>query len=173
MKKPAYQPSPPAAVAVERNQGRATLVFVRELRHPPEQVWSALTDPEQLREWAPFDPDRRLDAAGEAVLTMAGGAGDEKLPAVIRHAEAPRLLEYTWGNDVLRWELEPTTSGTRLTLRHTLEDEAYVPMVGAGWHICVDVLERWLSGDPVGRIVGEQAKEYGWEELRAVYAART
>lgn len=44
--------------------------------------------------------------------------------------------------------------------------------VGAGWHICVDVLEYWLSGAPIGRIVGERAKEHGWHELRDAYAAR-
>ena len=41
-----------------------TLVLVRELPHPPAKVWTALTDPAQLREWAPFDSDRSLGAVG-------------------------------------------------------------------------------------------------------------
>ncbi len=46
-----------------------TLVLVRDLPHPPTQVWKALTDPEQLREWAPFDSDQNLGAVGSAKLS--------------------------------------------------------------------------------------------------------
>jgi hypothetical protein len=35
--------------------------------------------------------------------------------------------------------LEPTGEGTRLTLRHTVRDRGSVPMVAAGWHICLDL----------------------------------
>ncbi|MFC0529619.1 hypothetical protein [Phytohabitans kaempferiae] len=47
-----------------------------------------------------------------------------------------------------------------------------MPMVAAGWHICLDVAEWLLVGRPLGAIVGEEAKKYGWEELRDAYAAR-
>jgi uncharacterized protein YndB with AHSA1/START domain len=53
-------------------------VFVRELRHSPERIWSALTERRELREWAPFDPDRDLDTVGAATLTTAGGDGSDK-----------------------------------------------------------------------------------------------
>ena len=57
---------------------RWMLVFVRELRHRPDKVWTALTDPSHLREWAPFDADRNLGTTGTARLTMAG-ARDARL----------------------------------------------------------------------------------------------
>jgi uncharacterized protein YndB with AHSA1/START domain len=149
-------------------------VFTRELHHAPEKVWDALTDPSALREWAPFDPDRNLGSTGEATLVMAGGgAGDaeEALPSKITIAERPHLLEYTWGNDVLRWELESEPYGTRLTLRHKVEDPAWLARVAAGWHICIDIADAYLSGHPIGRIVGHDAREW-WEPLNDGYAKK-
>ena len=78
----------------------------------------------------------------------------------------------TWGADLLRWELEPIPGGTRLTLRHTLEDRSWAAKVVAGWHICLDVAERFLAGRPIGRIVGDDARRYGWERLHNLYAER-
>jgi uncharacterized protein YndB with AHSA1/START domain len=172
MSRKAYRPGPAGHVETHREGHRFTLVFVRELRHPPHRVWTALTDPAELREWAPFDPDRDLGKLGTATLTTAGGDGSEKTPASVRRADPPTLLEYTWDNDVLRWELEPTPSGTRLTLRHTVEDKNWLPRVAAGWHICLDVAERMMAGQPLGRIVAEEAKRHGWEELNAAYSEK-
>ena len=45
-------------------------------------------------------------------------------------------------------------------------------MGAAGWHICFDVLENLLAGDPVGRIVGGEAMRFGWPCLHAEYAAQ-
>jgi uncharacterized protein YndB with AHSA1/START domain len=166
-----YQPSAPADVRVESDGTQWTLIFTRQLSHPPERVWSALTSPAELQQWAPFNAERDLAQPGSLTLTMAG-PDPEALPAEVRRADAPRLLEYTWGEDTLRWELAPSGTGTRLVLRHTTKERGTVPMAAAGWHICLDVAERWLSGDPVGRIVADEAKDYGWEELNRVYTQR-
>ena len=168
MKHDPYVPSPLAKVEVRE---RSTLVFVRELPHSPEDVWSALTEPEELRQWAPFDVDRNLGSTGEVLLTTVGGDESEKSPGAVRLVERPRVLEYTWGNDVLRWELEPSGGGTRLTLTHTLEDPEWITMVAPGWHICLDVMDRHLAKKPVGRLVAEEAKKHGFDELREKYAA--
>ncbi|HEY1808114.1 MAG TPA: hypothetical protein VGG42_06095, partial [Acidobacteriaceae bacterium] len=69
----------------------------------------------------------------------------------------------------IRWELEPRGEGTRLTLWHSI-DRRYVAWGAAGWHICFDVLDRLLSGDPMGRIVGGDAMQFGWKRLVAEYA---
>jgi uncharacterized protein YndB with AHSA1/START domain len=167
-----FRPSPPGDATVVRDGGHWTLVFVRDLPHPPARVFRALTDPAELGAWAPFDADRDLGTAGPATLTMAGGDGTERSPVTVRRAEPPVLLEYTWEQDVLRWELAPTAAGTRLTLRHTVEDKSWIPRVTAGWHLCLDVAERALAGAPVGRIVGEQAKEHGFQDLHAAYEER-
>ena len=81
-----------------------TLVFVQELRHPPETVWRALTDPAELDRWSPFTASRSLDAPGGATLTMIDGDTREDLAVLVTRVERPHLLEYTWGGDLLRWE---------------------------------------------------------------------
>lgn len=58
MSRTTFQPSPLADVACRTEGDRWTLVFVRVLPHTPEKVWAALTDPVQLRAWAPFTADR-------------------------------------------------------------------------------------------------------------------
>jgi uncharacterized protein YndB with AHSA1/START domain len=171
MPKKDYQPGAADQAAAHAAGERWTLIMVRELRHPPARVWGALTEPAQLRAWSPFDADRDLGAPGDARLIMAGEADPQPMPSTVRHAERPTLLEYTWGDDVLRWELEATASGTRLTLRHTTNRE-WLAKVAAGWHICLDVAERALDGAPVGRIVAEEAKQHGWERLEREYAVR-
>jgi uncharacterized protein YndB with AHSA1/START domain len=75
---------------------RWTLVFVRVLPHMPGKVWAALTDPVQLRAWAPFTADRDLGHVGDATLTMIDGDVSENSPASVTRTDRPSLLEYTW-----------------------------------------------------------------------------
>ena len=149
-----------------------TLIFVRDLPHPPGVVWRALTDPAELAQWAPFDADRDLGAPGEVTLTMVDGASRMPLTTTVLEVKEPELLAYAWGADLLQWELTAIDGGTRLTLRHTLADRGMDAMVAAGWHLCVAVLERLLAGEPVGVIRGQDALNYGWEQLRDGYAEK-
>ena len=88
----------------------------------------------------------------------------------VTRADAPRMLEYNWGDKDIRWELEAFGDGTRLTLWHNI-DRNFISMGAAGWHICFDVLERLLAGQPIGRIVGPEAMKFGgWQRLNAEYA---
>jgi uncharacterized protein YndB with AHSA1/START domain len=165
-----FEPGPLGDVSHEHGGRRWTLVFVRTLRHPPERVWTALTEPSELDAWSPWAADRDLGRPGEATLTMIDGDTREPLEATITTADAPTLLEYTVGGDTVRWELAPAGQGTRLTLRHTVEDRDWLPKVAAGWHLCLDVAERLLDGRPVGPIRGQEAMEHGWQELHDRYA---
>jgi uncharacterized protein YndB with AHSA1/START domain len=166
----AFDPGPLADATVTAAGERWTLIFVRALPHPPEKVWAALTDPAQLDRWAPFTAARDLSDPGDTTLTMIDGPDRTDLAATVLRAEAPSLLEYTWGDDLLRWELTPGDGGTRLTLRHTFAERDGAPMFAAGWHLCVAVLARLLDGTPVGVIRGRDAIDYGWEALREAYA---
>ncbi|HEV7703399.1 MAG TPA: SRPBCC family protein [Gemmatimonadaceae bacterium] len=160
----------PATGAEARQVGDTwTLVLVRELRHSPEKVWKALTDPAELREWAPFDADRNLGATGPAKLTRVSAHALDVSEMSVKRAEAPRVLEYDWGGHDMRWELEPVHNGTRLTLWHNIGRD-FVSMGAAGWHICFDVLDHFLAGDPIGRIVAGDAMKVGWKRLNAEYA---
>ena len=168
-----YAPGTAFGADVRKDGDNWTLVLVRDLAHPPEKVWRALTDPEHLREWAPFDADRNLGVVGTAMLTTVSAPSPHVTETRIKRADAPRALELTWGGQDIRWELEPLGgSGTRLTLWHNI-DRRYIAMGAAGWHICFDVLDRFLSGDPIGRMVGPPVmKVGGFQRLNAEYATQ-
>jgi uncharacterized protein YndB with AHSA1/START domain len=166
-----YVPGPASGAEVRKDGDTWTLVLVRELRHAPERVWTALTEPSQLREWAPFDADRSLGTVGNMVkLTTVGAPTPHVTETAVTRADPPRVLEYNWGGQDIRWELEPSGAGTRLTLWHSI-DRRYISMGAAGWHICFDVLDRFLGGAPIGRIVaGDALKFGGWQRLNDEYA---
>ncbi len=140
--------------------------------HPPAKVWQALTDPEHLREWAPFDSDQNLGTVGTAKLTTVGAPTPLVSETRVTRADAPKLLEFNWGGQDIRWELEPLAGGTRLTLWHNI-DRRFIAMGAAGWHICFDVLQRFLADQPIGRMVGMGVMKFdGWQRLHAEYASQ-
>jgi uncharacterized protein YndB with AHSA1/START domain len=164
-----YMAGPATGAEVRKAADKWTLVIVRELRHSPEKVWQALTDPASLREWAPFDADRSLAAVGPARLSTVGTPTPQVSDTQVTRADPPHWLEYRWGDNDMRWQLEALGDGTRLTLWHNI-DRGFIAMGAAGWHICLDVLERAMAGHPLGRIVGGEAMKFGWPRLNAEYA---
>jgi uncharacterized protein YndB with AHSA1/START domain len=159
-----YSPGPASGARVQKNDGEKwTLILVRQLRHSPEKVWQALTDPVQLREWAPFITDGNLGSLRAVKLTWVGNP--TPIDTTVTRAESPKVLEY---GDI-RWELEGTAGGTRLTLWHNI-DRRFISWGAAGWHIAFDVLDRLLSGNPIGRIAGPDAMKFGWQRLVGEYA---
>ena len=107
-----YTPGPASGAQIRKDraqngQEKWTLILVRELRHSPEKVWEALTDPAHLREWAPFDADGNMGTAGaEVKLTTVGAPVPRVTETKVTRAEAPEVLEYNWGDFDMRWELE-------------------------------------------------------------------
>jgi uncharacterized protein YndB with AHSA1/START domain len=166
-----YTPGPASGAQIRKGEEKWTLILVRELRHSPEKVWQALTDPAHLREWAPFEADANLGAAGTTLkLTTVAAPAPQVSETKVTRADAPKVLEYNWGAQDIRWELEPLGSGTRLTLWHNI-DRRFISWGAAGWHICFDVLDHFLAGTPIGRIVGPDAIKFaGWQRLNADYA---
>src|SRR5262252_6422977 len=162
-----YTPGRASGAEVQKHADalKWTLILVRQLRHSPEKVWEALTDPAQLREWAPFVVDGNLGTVGSTVkLTWAGNPNPQK--TTVKRADSPELLEY---GDI-RWELEPLGGGTRLTLWHNI-DRHFIAWGAAGWHISFDVLDRLLGGAPIGRIAGGDAMKSGaWRRLVGEYS---
>jgi uncharacterized protein YndB with AHSA1/START domain len=166
-----YSPGAAFGAEVRKDGEKWTLVLVRDLRHPPAKVWQAITEPEHLREWAPFDSDKNLGTVGTAKLSTVGAPTTLVSETHVKRAEAPRVLEFNWGSQDIRWELEPLAGGgTRLTLWHNI-DRGFISMGAAGWHICFDVLDHLLSGQPLGRIVGMETMKFsGWQRLTSEYS---
>jgi uncharacterized protein YndB with AHSA1/START domain len=166
-----YSPGPAGGAQVRKDGETWTLILVRELRHSPEKVWHALTDPAHLREWAPFEADGSLATVGSTVkLTTVGAPTPHVTETKVTQADVPRVLEYNWGGNNIRWKLEALENGTRLTLWTSI-GRRFISMGAAGWHVCFDILDRFLSGTPIGRIVGAEAMRFaGWQRLNAEYA---
>ena len=91
-----YTPGPASGAQVrkdlgQKNEEKWTLILVRELRHSPEKVWQALTDPAHLREWAPFDADGSLGTVGTTVkLTTVGAPAPHVTETTVTRADAPK-----------------------------------------------------------------------------------
>ncbi len=102
-------------------------------------------------------------------LTTVRAPKPQVSKTTVTRADAPKVLEYNWGDKDIRWELEAFGRGTRLTLWHNI-DRGFISMGAAGWHICFDVLDRLLIGTPIGRIVGAEAMKFDWPRLNSEYA---
>ena len=166
-----YVPGPANIARIQKDGEKWTLVLVRQLRHSPEKVWEAITDPAHLREWAPFVADGSLGTVGAMVkLTTVAAPKPQVSETRVTRADAPKLLEYNWGDHDMRWELEASGGGTRLTLWHNI-DRRFISMGAAGWHICLDVMDHLIGGTPLGRMVAGDAMKFGgWQRLNAEYA---
>ena len=159
-----------ADAILEDHEGRTVLRFERRLRHPPERVWAALTELDDLRHWhpSPFELDRRAGGTVHFLLPDGAAFGDGRVIAF----QPRRLLAYSWGEDELRWELEPHDEGTLLTLTHTFEDRFKAARDAAGWELCLTALGDVLSGDRRPAPTGERAILGDWEELNRAYQER-
>jgi uncharacterized protein YndB with AHSA1/START domain len=138
---------------VLRDGDRVGLRYERRLPHSPEKVWRALTESEHIPRWLPCDMigDRREGGAIELRMTPAlvdkYEIEEPTQSGTIVTWDPPRVFEWTWDADVLRFELEPTEDGTLLTLTTWLGDGDPEETVGtaAGYHVCLGNLADLLD----------------------------
>ncbi|MUG23753.1 hypothetical protein GNQ08_15275 [Paenibacillus macerans] len=146
------------------------LVLERVLNHPPEKVWDALTRADQVSKWGPFSTDKDLTEVGPVRLKHINTPEAEEMEGYVLEVNAPYLLVFRWGADILRWELAALDRGkTTLVLRHRFAERKQAPSYAAGWHLCLDGLAGTLAGEQMPSMVGEEALKYGWQELYEVY----
>ena len=147
-------PSTPAGQVLIEGE-HATLSFQRQLRHPPEAVWEALTDPAQLRQW--FMMVAKIDGRPGGKVEMVTGPARFEWRGDILAWEPPRLYEYEWNvaprtelpqgeRSIVRWELQPSDGGTLLTLTHRRLTRNTALGFAPGTHAFLDRLEAQLAG---------------------------
>ncbi|OGU02487.1 MAG: hypothetical protein A2W29_14055 [Gemmatimonadetes bacterium RBG_16_66_8] len=147
----------------EEAGGRWRVRFVRRLRHPRERVWRALTEPEHLAAWFPTTVEGER-AAGASLRFAFPGGEQPAFEGEMVTWDPPSVLEFRWGEDLLRFELHAAGEGTVLTLLDTLAERGKAARDAAGWHVCLNRLERYLSGaEPV---------EEKWRPVHAAYVER-
>lgn len=124
-----------------------SVLLERELAHPPEKVWRALTTPHLIGEWL-METDFALELGRRFALRTEWGEVVGEVVAVEPH----RSLAYTWGDGELRtvvtWTLTPSAAGTRLRMEQTgfrIDQPRYYGGARSGWPRHLDALERLLS----------------------------
>lgn len=131
---------PDATLITDRTQPAVRLQ--RELSDPPELVWAALTEREQLREWFPCDViveggEWRVGAA--ISFPFPAEVVDMTLTGEVLDVDEPHALSFTWGEETLHFELIASGGGTRLVLIDELSPAA-AARNAAGWETCLDRL---------------------------------
>jgi uncharacterized protein YndB with AHSA1/START domain len=158
----------------------ATLKIQRILPGPIERVWAYLTDSDLRRQWlaagtmelkvgAPFEfvwrNDELTDPPGER---PPGFTEEHRMASRITELDPPRKLTIAWNNSGdVSFELEPRGLDVLLTVIHRrLPDRSTMLMVGAGWHMHLDVL--------VARATGKETEPFwdGWSRLKQDYDRR-
>jgi uncharacterized protein YndB with AHSA1/START domain len=119
--------------------------YERRYDATPEEVWAALTEPAQVRNWfAEMTIEAR--AGGRVTFEWSGG---QKEAGIVRVFDPPTTFEYTWENgSVVRFDVEPDGDGTLLVLDHSKLPHTQTTGVGAGWHSHLDAFEALLAGSP-------------------------
>lgn len=132
--------------------GRSCVRFERDLPHPVERVWAAITDPAQLLRWFPglsFEPRTggsfRIHFDGEC-------EGPGHLEGTVVTYDPPNVLQL----GTIRWELSRSSGGgCRLVFTDVLvfdgerSRQAVTHSVLGGWHQYLDRLEEAAAGRPV------------------------
>jgi uncharacterized protein YndB with AHSA1/START domain len=118
---------------------RPVLRFERHLADPPESVWRALTQPEELKAWFPSTIETDEWKVGAALRFLFDEHTMEPLVGTVLEYDEPRRLAYTWGEETLRFELTPEPGGTLLVLTDEL-DRAFAARNSSGWEVCLERL---------------------------------
>jgi uncharacterized protein YndB with AHSA1/START domain len=151
---------------LERGDGTVTLRFSRQLPHPPQKVWRALTEAEHLAAWFPTTIDGDM-TAGAPLKFAFREVPVPPMDGRMLACDPPALLEFTWGDETLRFELTPQDAGTLLDFSATFVEIGKAARDGAGWHVCLDQLCYSLDGQRA-----PFAPDDRWRLVHASYVTR-
>ena len=134
---------------IQKVQIGYTAKFERHLNHPVEKVWAILTDNDQLARWFPELRVEDLRKGGVITFDMQNGTFEKMEILELKHQA---LLEYTWDQDRVRFELYPDEDGCQLVLIEKLSQlTAHTPRDLAGWHVCLDTIIALLDKKTIER----------------------
>jgi uncharacterized protein YndB with AHSA1/START domain len=142
--------------------GNYRVRYERHYPHPPDKVWRALIDPTELKHWFPSAIEGERKPGAKLRFVFEGEAGPVT-EGVMRVYDPPRVLEFTWLDDLLRFELSPERDGCKLVFFTTFTERVKAPRDSAGWHKCLDALGEKLGAPAPG------ADE--WIDLYRAYAS--
>jgi uncharacterized protein YndB with AHSA1/START domain len=152
-------------------EDRPTLRFERRIAHPVEAVWRAVTEPAELEHWFPCEVEADLRVGGRMRFVFPGTALPDTASTMlgeVTELDPPRRFSFLWGEDHLHFALEPIDDGAACLLLFTVELDSpdKAARDGAGWHTCLDGLERWLAGARDERRYADDAWKDHYEEYK-------
>ncbi|HEX8855491.1 MAG TPA: SRPBCC family protein [Thermoleophilaceae bacterium] len=132
--------------------GRPAIRFERRIAHPVEAVWHAVTEPGELAHWFPDPVELDELKPGASMRFDLSAHGMDPMDGEIRELEPPRLFAFTWGDEMLRFELDPEDGGRacRLRFTHFLSERDKAARDAAGWQVCFDRLDESLAAGGAG-----------------------
>jgi uncharacterized protein YndB with AHSA1/START domain len=129
-------------------------VVEREIPHPPEKLWRALTQPHLIEEWLMKNDFKPVVGHGFKLRGEWGGVLDCEVLAV----EPNRTLSYTWDfkhedaaydlKSVVTFTLTPTDTGTHLRVEQAgfrPDQKQAFGGANAGWRTFFANLEEVLA----------------------------
>jgi uncharacterized protein YndB with AHSA1/START domain len=127
-----------------------SLVVEREMPHPPEKVWRALTERDLIERWlmkSDFAPvvGKRFTLHAPPMPNWDGAIDCE-----VRVIEANKRLSYTWNalglESVVDWTLTPTKGGTLVRMEQSgFRQENHYQGANYGWQNFMGNLGRVLA----------------------------
>ena len=147
-------PTPASAMERENTAPTRTLVIEREMPHPQEKIWRALTEGQLIEQWLmtnDFKPvvGHRFQFRSTPVPNWDGVINGEVLLV-----DPISRLAYGWGTlgleSVVAWTLTPTATGTHVRMEHSgfpSEESASYKGAKYGWTNFIGKLER-VAGEP-------------------------
>jgi uncharacterized protein YndB with AHSA1/START domain len=128
------------------HDGRPAVRFRRTYPYPPEQLWTAITEPDELAHWFPSAVSMEPRAGG--TIAFSGDPNVGSSTGTVLVYDPPRRLGYTWGADELHFELTPDgVGGCELTLVDVLDTRDGAARNAAGWSVCLAELDKRLAGE--------------------------
>lgn len=143
------------------------VAFKRVLNHPIENVWKAITDPQELKYWF-TDIEMDFKPGGKMIIRFRDEAKTASNGEVVKIA-APHRFEWTWEGELAVFELKKIDNNkTELTFTYSKMAKDYAVNAPAGFHLLMDRLEDRLNGSETIYPFGTESNE---PEILVHYAA--
>jgi uncharacterized protein YndB with AHSA1/START domain len=153
----------------EQVDGLPVVRFERTFPHPVAAVWEAVTDPARLAQWFPTTVEFSELRPGAAIDFRFAEDAYPPMQGIFREVDELRRLVFTWGDDVLTFELSEEDGGKacRLAFSVVLDDAGKAARDSAGWESCLDMLALAAAGETPRR----PSETGGWKEYYEHYRA--
>ena len=133
-----------------------TLVIEKEMSHPPEKIWRALTQGALIKEWLMDNDFQPVVGHQFTFRSTPNPHWDGIIHSEVLVVEPHQKLSYTWSSlgllTVVVWTLTATGSGTHLRMEQSGfradQDQAYQG-ANYGWRKFVSLLEKVVNGLPI------------------------